>query len=80
MSINQTLTRTINTVVAVLILLICLLIFGGATTKMFVFGLSVGMVAGFFSSVFLVGPILTELQAKIGQGNKNKNLKTAAQK
>lgn len=79
LSINQTLTRTINTVVAVLILLVCLMIFGGATTKMFIFGLSVGMVAGFFSSVFLVGPILTVLQERTVSGKKNRNLKPAGQ-
>ncbi|MEG1537349.1 MAG: protein translocase subunit SecF [Clostridiales bacterium] len=64
LSINQTLTRTINTSVAVLILLLAMLFFGGATTKMFVFGLSVGIVGGFFSSVFLVGPILNELNGR----------------
>lgn len=67
-SINQTLTRTINTVLAVLILLLTLLIFGGETTRSFVLALSVGMVAGFFSSVFLVGNFLSDIEKRFGSG------------
>ena len=65
-SINQTLTRTINTVLAVLILLFALLIFGGDTTKNFVLALTIGMFAGFYSSVFLVGNILNDITRKVG--------------
>ncbi|MCR4962996.1 MAG: protein translocase subunit SecF [Firmicutes bacterium] len=61
LSINQTLNRTINTSIAVLILLLCMLFLGGVTTRTFIFGLTIGIVAGFYSSVFLVGPILVEL-------------------
>ena len=65
-SINQTITRTVNTVLAVLILLLALLIFGGDTTKNFVLALVVGMVAGFYSSVFLVGNMLNDITKKFG--------------
>lgn len=64
-SINQTLTRTINTVLAVLILLFALLIFGGVTTKTFMIALTVGMFAGFYSSVFLVGNIFCDLTVRL---------------
>ncbi len=65
-SINQTLTRTINTIVAILVLLLCLLFLGGETTRIFVLALTIGIIAGFFSSVFLVGPIVTDLTKKFG--------------
>ena len=65
-SINQTISRTVNTVLAVLILLIALLIFGGDTTKNFVLALTVGMVAGFYSSVFLVGNLLNDITKRFG--------------
>lgn len=65
LSINQTLTRTINTVLAVLLLLVSLLLFGGETTRNFIFAMTVGMVAGFFSSVFLVGNLLNDLSAHL---------------
>jgi len=64
-SINQTLGRTINTVVAVLILLFALLLFGGETTKTFVLAMAVGMFAGFYSSVFLVGNLFCDLTTRI---------------
>lgn len=65
-SINETLGRTINTVIAVLILLFSLLLFGGATTKNFILALTVGMFAGFFSSVFIVGSALYDISGKMG--------------
>ncbi len=65
-SINQTLKRTINTIVAILILLLCLLFLGGDTTKIFMLALTVGIIAGFFSSVFLVGSVVTDLSKKFG--------------
>ena len=64
-SINETMGRTINTVLAVLILLFSLLLFGGETTKNFVLALTVGMFAGFFSSVFIVGSALYDISSKM---------------
>ncbi len=58
--ITQTLTRSINTVVAVLLLLVCLMLLGGETTKMFAFAIIVGAVAGTYSSIFLAGSFLLD--------------------
>lgn len=60
-SINQTLGRSINTNVAVLILVLALLILGGASTKSFALALFIGFVAGAYSSVFIAGSILTDI-------------------
>ena len=65
-SINQTLTRSVNTVAAVMLLLLSLLILGGSTIRMFIIALCVGMVAGFFSSLCLVGSLLVDLQRRFG--------------
>ena len=60
-SINQTLGRSINTSVAVLLLVLCLFLFGGDTTKAFSLALVIGVFAGAYSSVFIAGSILADL-------------------
>ena len=77
-SINETLTRSINTTLAVLILLFSLLLFGGSTTKNFVLAMIIGLCAGFYSSCFLAGNFLLEINMLFGMGldgvrRKNKN-------
>ncbi len=56
-SVNQTLTRSINTTLTVLFIIVSLLIFGGETIRNFNIVLLVGVLSGFYSSVFLAGPI-----------------------
>ncbi len=51
-SINQTLARSINTTMATLIPVICLLVIGGDTLKDFAFALVVGVLSGAYSSIF----------------------------
>jgi len=70
-SINQTLARSINTSIAVLILLFALFLFGGASTKNFALALIVGVVAGCYSSVFIAGSILTELGGRMKSKTSN---------
>ena len=77
-SINQTLGRTINTVVALLILLCALFVLGGATTKTFVLALIIGMFAGFYSSVFLVGNIFCFITKVTGGKAKTARRQTKA--
>ena len=60
-SINQTLARSINTVLAILFPLVALYFLGGATTKIMVFALIIGNIAGCFSSVCLSGSFLLEM-------------------
>ena len=57
-SINQTMSRSINTILTVLIMLTSLLIFGGATIKDFCFVLFVGFVTGGYSSIFIASPLM----------------------
>ena len=57
-SIVQTIARSINTSVTVVIVLAALYFLGPAATKDFALVLIVGMVAGTYSSIFLASPLL----------------------
>lgn len=57
-SISQTITRSINTSVTVIIVLVALYLLGPEATKNFALTLIVGMVAGTYSSIFLASPLL----------------------
>lgn len=57
-SISQTLTRSINTSVTVLLVLVALYWWGPAATQAFALTLIVGMIAGTYSSIFLASPLL----------------------
>ncbi|MCJ7511609.1 MAG: protein translocase subunit SecF [Anaerolineales bacterium] len=57
-SIVQTLDRSINTQLTVMLALIALLLFGGVTTRHFVTILLVGILSGTYSSIFNAAPLL----------------------
>jgi preprotein translocase subunit SecF len=57
-SVNETLVRSINTSLTVLLTLIALYIFGGESLKYFVLTLMVGIFSGTYSSIFIASPIL----------------------
>jgi len=57
-SITQTISRSINTSLTVLIVLAALWILGPVATRDFALVLIVGMVAGTYSSIFLASPLL----------------------
>jgi preprotein translocase subunit SecF len=60
-SIFQTMARSINTSVTVIIMLVALFIFGPESTKDFSLTLIVGMIAGTYSSIFLASPLLVQI-------------------
>jgi len=57
-SIVQTLDRSINTQLTVMLVLTALLLFGGVTTRHFVTILLIGVFSGTYSSIFNAAPIL----------------------
>lgn len=57
-SVNQTLTRSINTSLTVLTTLIALYLFGGVTTKDFVLAMILGVAIGTYSSIFFASMAL----------------------
>lgn len=56
-SINQTLARTINTSFSTLIVLLCILFLGGKSIQPFAFAMTLGVVFGTLSSIFIASPI-----------------------
>lgn len=63
-SINQTITRSINTSVTTLLVLVSILVFGGGTIREFVLALSIGVLVGTYSSIFLASPLLVSFEKK----------------
>ncbi len=61
-SVTQTLTRSINTSVTVIVVLVALFVLGPASTRDFALTLIVGMVAGTYSSIFLASPLLVLIE------------------
>ncbi|TSC91888.1 MAG: preprotein translocase subunit SecF [Parcubacteria group bacterium Licking1014_17] len=57
-SILQTLTRSINTIITVLLSLFAIYFFGGETTRYFSLALILGIGLGAYSSIFVASPIL----------------------
>lgn len=57
-SINQTLTRSINTSLTTLITLTALYLFGGVTTKDFVLAMILGIAIGTYSSIFFCSSLI----------------------
>lgn len=57
-SLLQTMTRSVNTLATVVIVLVALLVFGGDTLKDFAFALLVGVISGAYSSIFIASPLL----------------------
>ena len=57
-SVNQTLTRSINTSVTTLITLAALYFFGGVTTKDFVLAMILGIAIGTYSSIFFCSSLI----------------------
>ncbi len=65
-SINQSLSRTINTSLTTFIPVIILFMFGGSVLKAFSLALLIGVIVGTYSSIYVANPIaylLTQLEA-----------------
>ncbi len=57
-SVNQTLTRSINTSFSAILALLAILFFGGSTIKDFALALVIGIAVGTYSSIFIASPVL----------------------
>ena len=68
-SIAQSFTRSMNTSISTLILLLALFFFGGQTTRMFVLAMIIGVVAGTYSSLCIASPIWYEFKMRV-KGNR----------
>ncbi len=64
MSLNQTLSRSINTSVSTLFTLVALYFLGAESLKIFIFALIIGIFVGTYSSIFIATPVLTFWQER----------------
>ena len=69
-SMNATLTRTINTGLSTILVILCILFFGSDTIRSFVFAMLIGIVAGTITSLFVASPVAYKIMSK--QQNKMK--------
>ena len=56
-SLNATLARTINTGLSTILVIVCILFFGGDAVRSFMFAMLVGVVAGTITSLFVGAPV-----------------------
>lgn len=61
-SLNQTIGRSISTVITVLLVMASLFFFGGDTLKYFSLALIIGVTSGAYSSIFIASPLLVSWQ------------------
>lgn len=64
LSVNQTLPRTLLTSLTTLFVVLVLLVFGGEPLQGFAFALSVGIIVGTLSSIYVAGPALIFLHKR----------------
>ena len=60
-ALNSTLSRTINTSMSTILVLLMIFIFGGEVIRGFVFALMVGVIVGTYSSLCIASPIVVDL-------------------
>ncbi len=66
LSVNQSLSRTLNTSITTFIPVVILFIFGGAVLRGFSMALLIGVIVGTYSSMYIANPILYAWTMKAG--------------
>jgi preprotein translocase subunit SecF len=61
-SLSETMVRSLNTSLSVIIVLVALILFGPESTKIFALTLAAGMFFGTYSSIFIASPLLTVVE------------------
>ncbi len=59
-SINSTMSRTLNTSLSMIFVLVIMFIFGGESIRGFIFAMLIGIVVGTYSSLFIATPVLCD--------------------
>ena len=63
-SINTTLSRTLNTSLTMIMVLLIMFIFGGESIRGFIFAMLIGIIIGTYSSLFIATPVLVDTMSK----------------
>lgn len=69
-AVNETMTRSINTSLTVILALVALYFFGSSVTHTFVLTMMVGVVSGAYSSIFIASPLLVVYQEWLAKSEK----------
>lgn len=67
-SMNATLARTINTGLSTILVILCIMFFGGEAVRSFVFAMLIGIVVGTITSLFVASPVAYKVM--LSQNNK----------
>ncbi len=59
-SINTTMSRTINTSLTMIMVLLIMFIFGGESIRGFIFAMLIGILVGTYSSLFIATPVIVD--------------------
>ena len=71
-SINNTLSRTVITSSTTLLVVITLFIFGSEILRGFAFALTIGIIVGTYSSIFVASPVVVELRLRAAKAKARK--------
>ncbi|MDP3880973.1 MAG: protein translocase subunit SecF [bacterium] len=66
-SVNETMARSINTSLTLIVVLVALLVLGASTLNYFILVILLGTILGTYSSIFVASPLLTLWNKKRGQ-------------
>jgi len=66
LALNDTLSRTLNTGIASILVLIIMFFFGGTTIRGFLFAMLIGIIVGTYSSIFVATSLLYDTTKKKG--------------
>jgi preprotein translocase subunit SecF len=58
LSLNQTLVRSLNTVITVIFMIVALMVLGGNNLRDFLTAMLIGMISGGYSSIFVATPLM----------------------
>jgi preprotein translocase SecF subunit len=78
LSLNQTLSRTVLTSGTTLLAIGSLLLFGGDVLRGFAFIITVGVIVGTYSSIYIASPITLLWEQWFGKGSNRRTSKPAA--
>jgi SecD/SecF fusion protein len=63
-SINSTMSRTINTSLTMIMVLLIMFVFGGESIRGFIFAMLIGIIVGTYSSLFIATPVLCDTMSE----------------
>ncbi|MGI9552442.1 MAG: protein translocase subunit SecDF, partial [Aurantibacter sp.] len=70
LALNSTLSRTLNTSLTTLVVLLTIFIFGGESLRGFMFAMIIGIIIGTYSSLFIATPVMFDTLSKKIKGDK----------